>query len=529
MATEYMLAILKAIMKKSGQSYAIRARQLKLDFSILIFYLFSLAFVNKLAAQEYTFPAIKEIFLRERAQTGDLDLREACFGSIDDLIIGTYPPLHSGTKGFYTFMIEKAIQEIKSENVTEDATIWQIYNHGFVVKTQSKTFGFDLKDYFNIKDFLDLADILDAFFISHEHGDHYSTSLINAMKTLDKPVIGPAEWSLVPIKMDSGDTLTIAGLTVIAHYGLHSVPVRQFEVITPEGLKFLHTGDNQTSETLPAVEDIDVMLLNSWINESGATSWIEGVRIAIEKMKPKVTLPGHMMELGHLGSSYPPVPYRDPIASNNGTLDSDYYILAWGERYHYNNTSNDSIPPNAAENLNYSILADTISFSWDLPQAASDGDTASFYRVVINDTEDFLTSNKGYHYTDLTSKLENVKVYSYDDCGNQSLMYSEIQTILEEKIEVSLYYDLTQNYPNPANPSTHISFKVPRLSRVTIIIFDILGREVRNLIDRDFEPGTHTVLWDGLNNSGQSISDGIYFYQMCSEGFVKVRKTLLIK
>ncbi|MFC1552705.1 FlgD immunoglobulin-like domain containing protein, partial [Candidatus Latescibacterota bacterium] len=526
-------------------------------------------------------------------------------------------------------------------------TIWQIYNHGFVVKTPSKTFGFDLRAFPNSKDFMDLADILDAYFISHWHIDHKTERLIDAMTARDKPVVGPAESPSIPIKMYSGDTLTIAGLTVIAHYGLHGdVPLRQFEVVTSEGLKFLHTGDNQTSVTLPPVEDIDVMLLNGWINESGATSFTEGVRIAINKMRPETTLPGHIMELQHFWWDQPPIPYRDVIAADNGTLASDYHMLAWGERYHYNNTSNDSILPNAVENLNYSILADTITFSWELPQASSDGDTASFYRVVINDTEDFFTTNKEYHYTDFTSELENVKVYSYDDCGNQSLTYSEIQdlenivyitfkvtvpditpsddvifiygtfnqwdpgpsqtgvddmdhdlfmtsvggdqwqitlpftasetieykytrgswdsvekgyqgeeisnhmlivlsqnyiqedtvatwadtqTTVEEKVEVSFYYDLAQNYPNPTNPSTHISFKVPRLSRVTIKIFDIFGREVRSLIDGNFEPGTHSVLWDGLNNSGLSISSGIYFYQMRSEDFVKVRKALLLR
>ena len=82
-------------------------------------------------------------------------------------------------------------------------------------------------------------------------------------------------------------------------------------------------GDNQTSETLPNVSNIDVLLLNAWINESGAVHWIEGARIAINKMKANVTLPGHILELGHLNSGNA-VPYRDPIASDNGTLASEY-------------------------------------------------------------------------------------------------------------------------------------------------------------------------------------------------------------
>ena len=389
----------------------------------LMILLISLVIINNSFAQIYSFAEIKEIFFRERPQTGNLTIREDCFGSIDDLILGTYPPLHPDTKMFYKFMLEKAIIEIKTEVVTEGATIWQIYNHGFVVKTPSKTFGFDLKDYFNIKDFLDLADILDVYFISHEHGDHYSTSLINAMKALGKPVVGPAEWYLVPVKMNSGDTMTIAGLSVTAHYGLHSVPVRQFEIITPEGLKFLHTGDNQDSATLPDVTNINVMLLNCWINDSGAIAWIEGVRKAIDIIRPDVTLPGHMIELGHLGSRSPPVPYRDPIASNNGSLASEYYMLGWGERYHYDNNSNDSIKPGIVENLTYHEQQDTILFSWDIPQIASDGDSASFYRIIINSYEEHLITDKQF---ETNKSIYSFKVYSYDDCGNQSDNYAEI-------------------------------------------------------------------------------------------------------
>ncbi len=399
---------------------------------ILLVLMISLFIPSESSAQIYSFSEIKEIFLQERPQTGKLTIREDCFGSIDDLIIGTYPPLHPETKWFFRFMLEKAILEIRNENLIEGATIWQIYNHGFVVKTPSITMGFDLYHYYQFysnKNFLELANLLDIYFISHEHGDHYSQDLINAMTHLNKPVVGPAEFSLVPIKMNAGESKVIAGLNVTAHDGLHSVPVRQFEITTSEGLKFLHTGDNQTSQTLPLVTGIDVLMLNCWINESGAVSWIEGIRIAIDKIKPQVTLPGHMMELGHLGGTYPPVPYRDPIASDNGSLASEYYILGWGERYHYNNTTNDSIRPNVVENLSYTINSDTIVVSWDFPQIAADGDTASFYRVIVNDNNDFLIAERKLRYTVNSSGLFNFKVYSYDECGNQSEAYAEITGI----------------------------------------------------------------------------------------------------
>ncbi len=498
----------------------------KIKYRLLLMVV-SLFISSELYGQEYQFSEIKEIFLKERSQTGDLALREDCFGSIDDLIIGTYPPLHPDTRSFYTFMIHKALLEIENETVTDGATIWQIYNHGFVVKTPSVIFGCDLCDFFSIEIFTELADLLDAYFISHEHGDHYSTQLMDAMNTLGKPVVGPAEFSSVPIKMNAGDISVIAGLTVTAHDGLHSVPIRQFEIITPEGFKFLHTGDNQTSETLPSITDIDVMLLNSWINESGTVSWIEGVRIAVNKMNPEVTLPGHMMELGHLGYSYPPVPYRDPIASDDGTLASEYYILAWGERYHYDNASNDTIKPNIVESLAYTVSTDTIGLSWDTPLPADDGDTGSFYRVIVNDTVDFLVSDQQFNFPVDGSETYNIKVFSYDDCGNQSETYAEIEEISgigNDIISTPRNFILFQNYPNPFTTVTTFTFSLPSRSFVTLKIFDTVGREAETVISGELERGRHTTLWNA-----QRLSSGIYYYRFQAGNFTDIKKLVILR
>lgn len=388
---------------------------------LILFVLTSI--VNISFAQLYSFSEIKENFFRERPQTGDLVLRENSLSSVDDLILGTFPPLHPDTRAFYASMLEKAILEIQIEQVTEGATIWQLYNHGFVIKTPSKCFGFDLYDYFNLPEFMDLAKLIDVYFISHGHGDHHEQGLIYAVSALDKPVVVPAEFVSGTVKMNAGDSTVISDLIVIAHDGKHSVAVRQFEVRTPEGLIFLHTGDNQTSLTLPVIAEVDVLLLNAWINESGWTTWIEGVRIAIDKLKPAVTLPGHILELGHLGGII--VPYRDVITTDNGNLASEYYILAWGERYHYNNTSNDKIRPNLAQNLDAVVQGDLILVSWDTPLMAADGDTACFYRIFQDDLEDVIMTNKQYTCEFDTIRTFNFKVYSYDDCGNQSETYTE--------------------------------------------------------------------------------------------------------
>ncbi len=92
---------------------------------------------------------------------------------------------------------------------------------------------------------------------------------------------------------------------------------------------------------------------------------------------------------------------------------------------------------------------------------------------------------------------------------------------------------LRQNYPNPFNPSTSISFDVPglpgTLQAVSLRIYDIHGRLVRNLVDLDLEPGIHVVAWNGRNERGEQVPSGIYLYTLRSGGETYTKKMTVMK
>jgi hypothetical protein len=88
---------------------------------------------------------------------------------------------------------------------------------------------------------------------------------------------------------------------------------------------------------------------------------------------------------------------------------------------------------------------------------------------------------------------------------------------------------LRQNYPNPFNPATQMSYGLPKDSHVTLVIFDLLGREVKTLIDQKQSAGFHQVVWDGTGNQGQLLSSGVYFYRLESGSFAQTRKMVWIK
>lgn len=92
-----------------------------------------------------------------------------------------------------------------------------------------------------------------------------------------------------------------------------------------------------------------------------------------------------------------------------------------------------------------------------------------------------------------------------------------------------LAYELGENYPNPFNPTTSISYSVPVSNNVTIEIFNEVGQKVKTLVNRYVTPGTYTVVWDGTNEKGITVPSGIYFYKMTSSHYTNVKKMILSK
>jgi hypothetical protein len=85
-------------------------------------------------------------------------------------------------------------------------------------------------------------------------------------------------------------------------------------------------------------------------------------------------------------------------------------------------------------------------------------------------------------------------------------------------------FKLMQNYPNPFNPSTTINYQLPMISYVTLKVYDILGREVKTLINGIQQAGTHSVIFNAAG-----LSSGVYFYRLNSANFVQTKKLIVIK
>jgi len=88
---------------------------------------------------------------------------------------------------------------------------------------------------------------------------------------------------------------------------------------------------------------------------------------------------------------------------------------------------------------------------------------------------------------------------------------------------------LHQNYPNPFNPTTEIKFDLPQSASVNLTVYNLLGREIRSLVDETLPAGVHVVVWDGRDDTGQAVASGIYFYRLSSDAYSARKKMLLLK
>lgn len=84
-------------------------------------------------------------------------------------------------------------------------------------------------------------------------------------------------------------------------------------------------------------------------------------------------------------------------------------------------------------------------------------------------------------------------------------------------------------YPNPFNPSTTVEFSISQNQEVNISVFNIKGQKVKTLSKGMMEKGLHRIVWDGRNDTGHSVSSGIYFFMMDTQGYQKVKKAILLK
>jgi hypothetical protein len=95
--------------------------------------------------------------------------------------------------------------------------------------------------------------------------------------------------------------------------------------------------------------------------------------------------------------------------------------------------------------------------------------------------------------------------------------------------QTPLSFQLSQNFPNPFNSQTTISYMLGKPNFIHIAIYNLAGQKILDLVNEKQKAGHYTVKWDGLSDTGQRVASGIYFYRFLSSTFVETKKLILLQ
>jgi hypothetical protein len=104
-----------------------------------------------------------------------------------------------------------------------------------------------------------------------------------------------------------------------------------------------------------------------------------------------------------------------------------------------------------------------------------------------------------------------------------------------QAVSIPASYELSRNYPNPFNPSTNIDVSLPGAAKVTVVVYDLLGREVATLANGVYPAGTHRLVWNAGDDAGHPAASGVYFVRLTATdisgkaSFVRTRKLILAR
>ena len=284
---------------------------------------------------------------------------------LDAVMHDKYAAFRIPVEHFYRQRMEEALDQIEHTHIEGGATIWKLYNMGYIIRTSTVTLAFDLVDgqtaraenFTLSQDLMDrLVDQCDVLFISHRHIDHAEENIARAFFDQGKPVVAPPQvWAdqdiyqkITHLKREANTEQSLAiqkgkyTLKVIVYPGhqMGSIENNVPLVFTPEGLSFCHMGDQ--------INEGDFMVDYDWIDDVKEhyqvdvlmpPCWTNEIYRIVQGFDPKLVLPGHQNELGH------PVDDRVPYWGDADFLQLTYpqlkrsaykvVVMTWGEAYHY--------------------------------------------------------------------------------------------------------------------------------------------------------------------------------------------------
>jgi len=135
------------------------------------------------------------------------------------------------------------------------------------------------------------------------------------------------------------------------------------------------------------------------------------------------------------------------------------------------------------------------------------------------------------HWDHAIDKFKKVWEHAYKALENVGLAKFNTASEMAEAVtvETPTGFSLDDNYPNPFNPTTTISFNVPEYSDVSVAVYNLMGEKIRTLVADNRAAGNYKVNWDGTDSHGNAVSTGMYFYELKAGDFKQVKRMTFMK
>ena len=209
-----------------------------------------------------------------------------------------------------------------------------------------------------------------------------------------------------------------------------------------------------------------------------------------------------------------------------------------------------AIYPTVSDTFNINVDNDsTIIFIWE---ESTDVDSDVIYKLIIfleffgnyysdiydniTDTTTSVLSNSLLPILNVISQDEATFTYyihamdeEYTTSDVGEFVLNNITLSTNEYANIPNNFILYQNFPNPFNPITKLRYNLPSDALVTLSIYDMLGREITQLVNISQEAGFKSVQWDATDSMGRPVSAGVYLYQIEAGEFVQTKKMVLLK
>jgi len=163
------------------------------------------------------------------------------------------------------------------------------------------------------------------------------------------------------------------------------------------------------------------------------------------------------------------------------------------------------------------------------------------YYVSLRDTTYDLSHSvllANWYYNELSARTFNITVSAMDQAqlsavpingGSQKIFANRLQFLSTTDDLIPKSFKLYQNSPNPFNPNTHIRFDLSKNESISLIIYNVIGKEVAQINRNNLSAGSHVINWKGQNQYGDPLPSGLYIYRLVAGNKISTKKMLLLK